>query len=901
MALGTATATSTRARAGIALGCTVAYLLAFLPLDRTLGSGSAIFVSVPVIAAAWLFGVRVGLIAGIAAFLLNNLLYAFVSEFEWSVWITSGGIVGHIATLSLAALVGWLQDSRKSIAAEVTARRQADLLLREREEEASRLAHEAETLANIGRIISSSLDIDEVYERFADQLRLLIPFDRLSIGIPDAEMKLSMLSYLTGAEVADWKVGSRFALEGTLSLATLDSGSSVLLQGVDRGYIEEHLPGSLPNYDSGLRSSLTVPLLHHGDAVAVLQIWSRAENAYTERHVKLADRVAVQIAGAISNAQLYRERAAAESAMRDAEDKYRVLVENANDAIVVLQKGEVVYRNPVFERLLGCSVAETAGRSFLDNVAPVDRERIREYYSSRQKGVAAPEQFEVRLLTRDGKQPTMEAKPVTIEYEGKPATLVVMRDITEREMLQAELLESQKMEAVGRLAGGIAHDFNNLLTPIITYSDMGASRVQTTNPVHGYLQEIGKAGQRGAQLIRQLLAFSRHQVIERKVLDLNQLIFSVDSLLRRLIGEDIELVFLPAQDLPLVDVDPGQVEQVVINLIVNARDAMPGGGRIIIETEDVLRDSRSAMSLPGATGSEFVTVSVRDTGTGIAEEIKEHIFEPFFTTKEPGKGTGLGLSTSYGVVSQLGGHITVDDGPEGGALFKIFLPKAERVPSSDSAGNGRDSFLPGSETVMVVEDEASVLKVVVEALHAQGYAVLEAANGNDALKAIDGYSDGKVDLLITDVVMPLMGGRELADRLSKIHPETKVLFTSGYAGDQLGDVRMRDEGADFLPKPYTMNSLVSKVRLLLGGWIEYPRERGSAPGFARAWMIGAVAPVSRVDRMWYASRVGPSLNSILRVAISANAEVVQRGLIAGRSPGWRTTRIGSSTQSTWFI
>ena len=250
------------------------------------------------------------------------------------------------------------------------------------------------------------------------------------------------------------------------------------------------------------------------------------------------------------------------------------------------------------------------------------------------------------------------------------------------------------MEAVGRLAGGIAHDFNNLLTPIITYSDMGASRVQTTNPVHGYLQEIGKAGQRGAQLIRQLLAFSRHQVIERKVLDLNQLIFSVDSLLRRLIGEDIELVFLPAQDLPLVDVDPGQVEQVVINLIVNARDAMPGGGRIIIETEDVLRDSRSAMSLPGATGSEFVTVSVRDTGTGIAEEIKEHIFEPFFTTKEPGKGTGLGLSTSYGVVSQLGGHITVDDGPEGGALFKIFLPKAERVPSSDSAGNGRDSFLP---------------------------------------------------------------------------------------------------------------------------------------------------------------------------------------------------------------
>jgi signal transduction histidine kinase/CheY-like chemotaxis protein len=548
-----------------------------------------------------------------------------------------------------------------------------------------------ESLAEISRIIGSSLDIDEVYEHFADQLRLLIPFDRLSISIPDAERRFNTLSYLSGIEVGDQKVGFRFPLEGTLVQETLTSRSSVLIQGVDRGYLAEHLPALLASYDSGLRSFLAVPLLHHGDTVAVLEIWSRAGTAYTDGHVNLADRVGSQIAGAIANSILYAERT----------------------------------------------------------------------------------------------------------------------------NLQNQLSQSQKMEAVGRLAGGIAHDFNNLMTPILSYTQMGADLTSKGSELGRYLQEIHKAGERAAQLTRQLLTFSRHQVLERSIIDLNDLIMNVDKMLRRLIGANVELVYLPREGLRMVNVDPGQIEQVLVNLVVNARDAMPGGGRIVVATDNVVLADENARINFDAEPGEYVMFKVSDNGAGIAKENIEHIFEPFFTTKAAGTGTGLGLSTSFGTVSRIGGFITVESEPGQGAAFKVYLPAANGVPSVVGDQVYRDDLTECDETILVVEDEHSVLKVACELLRVQGYKVVEATNGHDALRCARDPALDTINLLLSDMVMPLMGGVELAGQMREIHPETRVLFTSGYMGEELADAGYRAKEVGFLPKPYTPDSLLGSVRQVL--------------------------------------------------------------------------------------
>ena len=386
---------------------------------------------------------------------------------------------------------------------------------------------------------------------------------------------------------------------------------------------------------------------------------------------------------------------------------------------------------------------------------------------------------------------------------------------SERKELQDQLFRYQKMEALGRLAGGVAHDFNNLLTPIIAFSGLGRSLVSPTSRLSGYLHEIQKAGERAGQLARQLLAFSRHQMIEPQVANLNDLIMKVDRMLRRIIGEHIELIFLPGQDLGPVSVDFAQLEQVLINLVVNSRDALPGGGRIIIETGNVVLDDEYARLHSHVDAGDYVLLSVTDTGSGIHEEAIEHIFEPFYTTKEAGQGTGLGLSTSYGTVSQLGGHITVESEPGRGAKFKVYLPRVEQSSSVEGVIQ-RPSQLPGgTETVMVVEDESVVLSVACEVLRVQGYTVLEASNGYQALWLAQEHSDDRIDLLLTDLVMPLMGGKELSVQFKVEHPETKVLYFSGYSDDtSLGQVGP-DERISLLEKPFTPASLAQMVRKAL--------------------------------------------------------------------------------------
>ncbi|MBW2121321.1 MAG: PAS domain-containing protein [Deltaproteobacteria bacterium] len=393
----------------------------------------------------------------------------------------------------------------------------------------------------------------------------------------------------------------------------------------------------------------------------------------------------------------------------------------------------------------------------------------------------------------------------------------LQREIAERKQTEEQLLWSQKMETVGRLAGGIAHDFNNLLVTIQGNTELVMMEPGLEEWVRNRLEEVFKACSRAAKLTQQLLTFSRRQIVEPKVVNLNKIILDMGKMLPRLIGEDVEVVSLPGEALGMVKVDPGQLEQVIVNLAVNARDAMPQGGRLAIETANVTLDEGYARQHPGVTPGGYVMLAISDTGAGMADEVKEHIFEPFFTTKDVGKGTGLGLATCYGIVKQSGGNIWVYSEPGLGTTFKIYLPRIDGQGEAMER-HSREGYPPrGSETVLLVEDELSVRNVTAGTLRAQGYTVLEASDGKEALAVARQHRDRRIDLLLTDVVMPQMGGRALAERLLAERPDTKVLFFSGYPGEAIVHHGVLDRGSAFLQKPFSPAGLAWKVREVLDG------------------------------------------------------------------------------------
>lgn len=380
---------------------------------------------------------------------------------------------------------------------------------------------------------------------------------------------------------------------------------------------------------------------------------------------------------------------------------------------------------------------------------------------------------------------------------------------------EEQLRQSQKMEAVGRLAGGVAHDFNNLLTAIIGYSQLIHARLDRTSPLRHDVEEIQKASQRASALTSQLLAFSRKQVIQPKVLDLNLVIANLEKMLRRLIGEDVELTTRFDQNPVFAKADPGQIEQVIMNLAINSRDAMPQGGKLIIETSNVILDEVYASKRgPGVKPGPHVCLTVTDTGCGMDKEVQSHIFEPFFTTKEQSKGTGLGLSTVYAIVNQNGGDIRVDTRPGKGASFKIYLPRVDSPSEETITNKARKELRSECETILLVEDEDVVRSLVREILNMQGYNVLEAANGVKALPVCEKH-EGQIHLMLTDVVMPQMGGRELAERVARLRPATKVLFMSGYTDDAIVHHGVLDAGISFIQKPFAPDVLARKVREIL--------------------------------------------------------------------------------------
>jgi hypothetical protein len=423
---------------------------------------------------------------------------------------------------------------------------------------------------------------------------------------------------------------------------------------------------------------------------------------------------------------------------------------------------------------------------------------------------------ELKWKKKDGSVIAVRVSGRVVGLEGSPeeALEIIAEDITERRALEDQFRQAQKMEAVGRLAGGVAHDFNNLLLVISGYAEVMLEQLERESSLHQKAVAIQQSADRATTLTRQLLAFSRKQLLELKVVDVNAIVADMERLLRPLIGENIELVTKLGSELGRTRADSGQLEQVLMNLVVNSKDAMPEGGRITIATENVTLDDSYRRKHTFIQPGPYVMLSVSDTGVGMSKETQAQIFEPFFTTKEKGKGTGLGLSTVYGIVKQSGGYVFVQSELGRGSTFRIYLPRVDDPAETYSPTKTAQEAINGTETVLLVEDEESVRQLVKETLQARGYRVMEAENGRAGLEVAESYG-GTIDMVITDVVMPGMSGRELAKKLVAARPNTKVLYLSGYTEDSVVQQDVLGSGTSFLQKPFTLQTLAKKVREIL--------------------------------------------------------------------------------------
>ena len=580
----------------------------------------------------------------------------------------------------------------------------------------------------------------------------------------------------------------------------------------------------------GYASSIALPLVSNDEVLGALNLYAAEPNAFDAREMELLQELANDLAYGITAQRTRVEHLGAEEALRKEKERVQLYLDVARVIFVVLgadQKTRLINRRGC--EVLGYDEGEVLGRNWFDTFVPARfRDAVRGTFDRLMRGDFEPvEYYENPLLTRSGEERIIAWRNVALRDEtGRiVGTLSSGEDITERkradeekEQLQGQLYRAQKMEAIGQLAGGLAHDFNNILTAILGNVELlrglRAPETAADDPWLVQLDQIERASQHAAALTRQILAFGRRQPLRREVLDLNRILGEMMNMLGPLIGEHITSMFMLAPQLARVQADAGQLEQVVMNLVVNARDAMPNGGKVMIETSNVLLDDAYVAARPAARSGRHVLLTVSDTGHGMSKEVLERIFEPFFTTKPVGQGTGLGLPTVYGIVKQFDGHIAVDSEPGCGSTFKIYLPAAVgegaevHVPRRDGEPQG------GTETILVCEDDDTVREITVQFLKATGYTVLAAANGQEALELAAAYRD-PLHLLLTDVVMPGINGKQLATAMGAIRPEMKTLYMSGYTADVIADHGVLGPGVELLQKPFRRGALLERVRLIL--------------------------------------------------------------------------------------
>jgi PAS domain S-box-containing protein len=496
-----------------------------------------------------------------------------------------------------------------------------------------------------------------------------------------------------------------------------------------------------------------------------------------------------------------------------AQKQYQELFTGVRDVVFSLStEGVITVLNPAFEGVTGLPTSDWIGRQFLDLVHPDDTARAMGNLQSTLAGKPKDDQ-PIRIRTADGYRHAEIFSAPRLEDGRVVGVLGIGRDVSERMSLEDQLRQSQKMEAMGSLAGGIAHDFNNLLTVIIGFGQLTLAS-STHKALTEDVTEIVNAAERAAEMTRQLLAFSRKQVREPRDVNVNKVLDGVEKMLRRMIGEHVVLRSERAERLGIIRADPGQLEQVVANLAVNARDAMPGGGTVTISTANVMIDELFAAGHEGAVPGEYVRLRVADTGTGMTPETRRRIFEPFFTTKEVGKGTGLGLSTVFGIVHQSGGFVVVDSAPGQGTTFDVHFPCVEPRGDAAVAVGGARAENRGTETILIAEDNPQLRALTARMLTERDYIVLSAGTGDEALEIADRHA-GEIDLLITDVVMPGMSGRSLAQAIRHARPGIRVLYVSGYSDDMLGQQGVLDPDIHLLAKPFTPETLADRVREVL--------------------------------------------------------------------------------------
>jgi len=506
-----------------------------------------------------------------------------------------------------------------------------------------------------------------------------------------------------------------------------------------------------------------------------------------------------------------------ENGLLDSEVRYRRLFEAAQDGILILdaEAGFITDVNPFLANLLGYSHPELLGKSLWDLGPFKDVEASKSAF--RELKAKRYVRYEnLPLETKGGLSVGVEVVSNVYQVNGKKVIQCNIRDIRHRkdaEQREDRLRQAHKMEAVGQLAGGLAHDFNNLLGVILGYCEILETQTALPEPTRGMILEIHNAGTSAKNLTQRLLAFSRRQVLQPVIMDLNETVLHMETMLGRMIGDDIELVGVLGGNLGRIKADPSQVEQVLMNLAINARDAMPKGGKIVIETENVEIDEAYARQNLHAKPGPHVMLTMSDTGTGMDLETQSHIFEPFFSTKPPGQGTGLGLSTVFGIVKQSGGAIAVYSEPDAGTTFKIWFPRCDEVAVATQHEKGKP-LRGGTETILLVDDAASLRALTRRLLEDCGYTVLDSGDPAEALR-IAGEHPGPLPLMITDVVMPGFSGSVLAEKLARIRPETKVLYASGYNDDSMIQLRVRGQDYAFLEKPFTRVDLLRKVRELL--------------------------------------------------------------------------------------